>query len=43
MLVAVTLIGILGVVPQSNATNGLLVFFSCIFSKFTFLPLQIRY
>jgi hypothetical protein len=33
MLVAVTLIGILGVVPQSNATNGLLVFFSCIFSK----------
>lgn len=33
MLVAVTLIGILGVVPQSTATNGLLVFFSCIFSK----------
>jgi len=32
MLVAVTLIGILGVVPQSKATNGLLVFFSCIFS-----------
>jgi hypothetical protein len=35
MLVAVTLIGILGVVPQSKATNGLLVFFSCIFSKST--------
>ena len=33
MLVAVTLIGILGVVKQSKATNGLLVFFSCIFSK----------
>jgi len=33
MLVAVTLIGILGVVPQSTATNGLLVFFSCIFSE----------
>jgi hypothetical protein len=33
MLIAVTLIGILGVVPQSKATNGLLVFFSCIFSK----------
>lgn len=33
MLVAVTLIGILGVVQQSKATNGLLVFFSCIFSK----------
>jgi len=31
MLVAVTLIGILGVVKQSKATNGLLVFFSCIF------------
>ncbi|WVR08375.1 hypothetical protein IAU60_005430 [Kwoniella sp. DSM 27419] len=33
MLVAVTLIGILGVVPTSNATNKLLVFFSCIYSS----------
>ena len=33
MLVAVTLIGILGVVEKSDATNKLLVFFSCIFSK----------
>ncbi|KAK1925258.1 sugar transporter [Papiliotrema laurentii] len=31
MLVSVTLIGILGVVKQNKATNGLLVFFSCIF------------
>jgi hypothetical protein len=38
MLVAVTLIGILGVVPQSKASNGLLVFFSCIFSKFAQSP-----
>ena len=33
MLVAVTLIGILGVVKQNKGTNGLLVFFSCIFSE----------
>ena len=33
MLVAVTLIGILGVVKQSEVTNKLLVFFSCIFSE----------
>lgn len=33
MLVAVTLIGILGVVKQTDATNKLLVFFSCIFSE----------
>jgi len=32
MLVAVTLIGILGVVKQSSTTNSLLVFFSVIFS-----------
>ncbi|WWC91437.1 uncharacterized protein L201_006383 [Kwoniella dendrophila CBS 6074] len=31
MLVAVTLIGILGVVPANNASNKLLVFFSCIY------------
>lgn len=32
-LVAVTLIGILGVTKTSNATNKLLVFFSCIYSE----------
>ncbi|WRT68173.1 uncharacterized protein IL334_005148 [Kwoniella shivajii] len=31
MLIAVTLIGILGVVPKSDASNKLLVFFSCIY------------
>ncbi|KAK6903354.1 hypothetical protein I203_106857 [Kwoniella mangroviensis CBS 8507] len=31
MLIAVTLIGVLGVTPKSNASDKLLVFFSCIF------------
>ena len=34
MLIAVTLIGILGVVPKSDATNKLLVFFSCVYSAY---------
>ena len=39
MLIAVTLIGILGVVKQSKATTALLVFFSCIYSMSSLLPL----
>ncbi|WWD00964.1 hypothetical protein V866_007902 [Kwoniella sp. B9012] len=31
MLIAVTLIGILGVIPKSNASDKLLVFFSCVY------------
>lgn len=37
MLVAVTCIGILGVAPSSSASDALLVFFSCVFSKPLFL------
>lgn len=34
MLVAVTCIGILGVAPDSSASDSLLVFFACVFSEF---------
>ena len=33
MLGAVTCIGILGVAPKSSASDSLLVFFACVFSK----------
>lgn len=34
MLGAVTCIGILGVAPESSASDSLLVFFACVFSEF---------
>lgn len=38
MLVGNTLIGILGVVKSNNVTNKLLVFFTCVYSKFRMAP-----
>lgn len=42
MLVAVTLIGILGVVKQTNTTNSLLVFFSVVFSERALSPPELH-
>lgn len=42
MLVGNTLIGIFGVVKSTNVTNKLLVFFTCVYSKFRMAPTVIQ-